>query len=74
MSKAKSLDESQHITPVPVEAGEVHDGVSKDIQHDAVFGDITEDGPNYRNVNPSVCSGLLFLLISSRLDGWELLS
>jgi hypothetical protein len=50
MSKSKPLDQSLGVTPLPVEAGEVGDGVSKDIQHDAVFGDITEDGPNYRNV------------------------
>lgn len=67
MSKSKNLDESQHIAPLPVEAGDVHNGASKDIQHDVVFGDITEDGPNYRNVSPSVCSGLFFLLI---FPGW----
>lgn len=38
-----------NIAPLPVEAGGVDD-ISKGIQHDAVFGDITEDGPNYRNV------------------------
>ncbi|KAJ5455837.1 uncharacterized protein N7458_004101 [Penicillium daleae] len=48
MSKSKSLDESQDVASLPVEAGEVGDSI--DIQHDAVFGDITEDGPNYRNV------------------------
>ncbi|CEJ62454.1 hypothetical protein PMG11_10951 [Penicillium brasilianum] len=52
MSKFKSMDDSMNIVPPPVEAGEV-DNISKDIEdthHDAVFGDITESGPNYRNV------------------------
>ncbi|KAH7141633.1 transmembrane amino acid transporter protein-domain-containing protein [Dactylonectria macrodidyma] len=36
------------IAQVPPQAGEVLEGNT--IEHDAVFGDITEDGPNYRNV------------------------
>jgi hypothetical protein len=59
MSKSKSLEESQDVAPLPVEAGEVGDSI--DIQHDAVFGDITEDGPNYRNVGLSWT--LLFLFM-----------
>jgi hypothetical protein len=69
MSKSKSLDQSLGVAPLPVEAGEVDDGVSKDIQHDAVFGDITEDGPNYRNVRPSTSKLLSFANIFSKV-GW----
>jgi hypothetical protein len=53
MSKSKSSDKPLGVAPLPVHPGEDVDGVSKDIHHDAVFGDITEDGPNYRNVRPS---------------------
>lgn len=38
--------------------------------HDAVFGEITEDGPNYRNVRVSG----VFLVHGAdwyKLDGWE---
>jgi hypothetical protein len=44
-------------------------------QHDAVFGEITEEGPNYRNVcAESVCPPLLLLeltlaVCAGRLDG-----
>jgi hypothetical protein len=51
MSKSKSMDDSMNIAPPPVEAGEVDNFSKEDIQHDAVFGDITESGPNYRNVS-----------------------
>jgi hypothetical protein len=34
--------------PTPLQNGEVLD--RNTIEHDAVFGEITEDGPNYRNV------------------------
>ena len=65
MSKSKSLDESQGVAPLPVETGEIGDSI--DIQHDAVFGDITEDGPNYRNVGLSW--PLEILLMCQRLPG-----
>lgn len=32
--------------PVPSQIGEIEEGAA----HDAVFGEITEDGPNYRAV------------------------
>lgn len=35
--------EANNLTPVPSQDGQV-------CTHDAVFGEITEDGPNYRNV------------------------
>lgn len=38
------------IGPVPTGPGEVIDADEKRVVHDSVFGDITEDGPNYRNV------------------------
>jgi hypothetical protein len=34
------------LAPVPSQIGEVEEGAA----HDAVFGEITEDGPNYRAV------------------------
>lgn len=33
------------LEPVPSHVGEVHDA-----SHDAVFGEMSGDGPNYRNV------------------------
>lgn len=51
MSKFKSMDEPE-IDPVPSQVGEIYD-MEKDVHHDAVFGDNTEDGPNYRNVRIS---------------------
>ncbi|KAJ5335151.1 amino acid transporter [Penicillium brevicompactum] len=39
--------EASNLTPVPSQDGQV-EGVQR--THDAVFGEITEDGPNYRNV------------------------
>ena len=45
MSKIHSdSDQIQHVPPKPVQ------GESQAVEHDAVFGDITEEGPNYRNV------------------------
>lgn len=41
-----------------------------DPHHDAVFGDIGEDGPNYRDVCNSI-SDVLFSLTFIRLDGLE---
>ncbi|KAJ9302420.1 hypothetical protein DTO217A2_7413 [Paecilomyces variotii] len=46
MSKAKVGPEE--LATVPSQIGEIHNGTS--YTHDAVFGDITDDGPNYRNV------------------------
>lgn len=49
MSKPKYEDEFEDIAPAPSQVGEILD--TKDTRdHDAVFGGITEDGPNYRNV------------------------
>ncbi|KAJ9216665.1 hypothetical protein DTO166G4_1881 [Paecilomyces variotii] len=46
MPKAKVGPEE--LATVPSQVGEIHNGTS--YTHDAVFGDITDDGPNYRNV------------------------
>ena len=43
MSIEKKQEES--ITPIPSNVGQVEEG-----SHDAVFGEITGDGPNYRSV------------------------
>ena len=37
---------------------------------DAVFGEITEEGPNYRDVKNSCGQCLLDLLTLPRSDGW----
>lgn len=45
------------LTPVPSQTeqvGQIYE--SQDYSHDAVFGEITEDGPNYRSVRVSVYS------------------
>lgn len=44
--------EANNLTPVPSQDGQV-------CTHDAVFGEITEDGPNYRNV--CILEGILTL-------------
>ncbi|RSL92514.1 hypothetical protein CEP52_013782 [Fusarium oligoseptatum] len=47
MSKStKDQGPPHQLAPAPSQNGEVYD----DTAHDAVFGEITEDGPNYRNV------------------------
>lgn len=43
MSIEKNQEKS--LTPVPSNVGQVEEG-----SHDAVFGEITGDGPNYRSV------------------------
>ncbi|OJJ54274.1 hypothetical protein ASPSYDRAFT_161130 [Aspergillus sydowii CBS 593.65] len=49
MSKPKYEDEFEDIAPAPSQVGEILD-TKETHEHDAVFGGITEDGPNYRNV------------------------
>ncbi|KAF3401689.1 N amino acid transport system protein [Penicillium rolfsii] len=79
MSKSKSLDQSLGVVPLPVEAAEVACGVSANIQHDAVFGNITEDGPNYRNVGWLGTSilmiktqiGVIILIIIGGITTWS---
>lgn len=61
---AKTLDDMK--TPDPLNEVASGDGVAgaleaQDIHHDAVFGEVTEEGPNYRNV--SVSSFSLLMLI-----------
>lgn len=49
MSKIyKAEEDPEGLTQVPSKKGEIEDNPAQ--AHDAVFGDITEDGPNYRNV------------------------
>jgi hypothetical protein len=50
MSWEKKQEEP--LTPVPSNVGQVTEG-----SHDAVFGEITGDGPNYRSVCLSSCAG-----------------
>ncbi|KAJ5931052.1 hypothetical protein N7466_006545, partial [Penicillium verhagenii] len=48
MSKDNHESDLPDIAPTPSHVGEVLD--LKDQRYDAVFGDMTEEGPNYRNV------------------------
>ncbi|KAJ5433661.1 uncharacterized protein N7458_012817 [Penicillium daleae] len=48
MSKSKAID-CPEIDRAPPQVGEIHDA-EKYMHHDAVFGDMGEGGPNYRNV------------------------
>lgn len=45
-------NESDGSGPTPMQLEDLQDNTP--IRHDAVFGEITEDGPNYRNVCFSV--------------------
>ncbi|KAJ9419618.1 hypothetical protein FOXG_07078 [Fusarium oxysporum f. sp. lycopersici 4287] len=47
-SHTETKHDPEGITDAPSQVGEVLE--HKPIEHDAVFGEITEDGPNYRNV------------------------
>lgn len=53
------------LAPVPSHLGEIEEGAA----HDAVFGEITEDGPNYRAVRltPSLFMVLALELITDNL-------
>jgi hypothetical protein len=42
--------EVESATAYEADAKNIEAGRAGIIEHDAVFGDITEDGPNYRNV------------------------
>lgn len=44
LDEKKNIDEP--LEPVPSQFGEVQEGA-----HDAVFGEITGEGPNYRSVS-----------------------
>ncbi|KAH6975429.1 putative amino acid transporter [Ilyonectria sp. MPI-CAGE-AT-0026] len=44
----KTRDDVEDLATVPSHIGEVHDDPAQ--AHDAVFGEITDKGPNYRNV------------------------
>jgi hypothetical protein len=57
----------EDLAAVPAQEGEV---VHDDYTVDAVFGEITEDGPNYRNVR--IPRHIPWpRLTPARLDGWE---
>ncbi|KAJ3515165.1 hypothetical protein NM208_g14999 [Fusarium decemcellulare] len=53
----KSSGDDQEIGRVPSHAGEMLE--TKVTTHDAVFGEITEEGPNYRNVGRLGTAGLM---------------
>ncbi|KAJ5093691.1 hypothetical protein N7456_009552 [Penicillium angulare] len=46
MSLPEKTEKGESLSPTPSNVGQVTDAYA----HDAVFGEITEDGPNYRNV------------------------
>lgn len=64
--------EGDVLAPVQSQAaGEVH--IDTAYTHDAVFGEITSKGPNYRNVSSmsrSMGVEVEVLIISVRWDGW----
>jgi hypothetical protein len=52
--KMKDPVDNKHVNTldqIPSRVGEVEDDVGPGHAHDAVFGEISEDGPNYRNVS-----------------------
>lgn len=51
-------DDIEELAPIPSQIGEVHN--DPNYAHDAVFGEITEDGPNYRNVRHLLSGQLLY--------------
>jgi hypothetical protein len=68
-----SKHEPESLAPVPTDPQDVEvQVIDAPIAHDAVFGDITGDGPNYRDVSirPLVCV-ILVDTNTNRLDGWE---
>lgn len=67
MSKStKTQDLPDHLVPVPSQNGEVYE----DTAHDAVFGEITEDGPNYRDVSATQSLTEKWKLTLHRSAGW----
>ena len=69
MSKEyKGSDDPESYDNAPSQVGEIVD----DRHHDAVFGDITEGAPDYRNVRQLYTFKAIFnILTTSRLAGWE---
>lgn len=61
MSDINGLEEGAKEKPTPPDPPMVQD---------AVFGEITEEGPNYRDVGNSFDQCLLELLTLPRSDGW----
>jgi hypothetical protein len=58
----------------PSRLSEVQAAVAPAVAHDAVFGDITEDGPNYRDVSKHLRTKVVLekkTADKDRLDGWE---
>lgn len=53
----KTRDDVEDLATVPSHIGEVHDDPTQ--AHDAVFGEITDKGPNYRNVCILKCTQTL---------------
>lgn len=66
MSEKKAPDEP--LTPTQSYAG---DGQVADTQHDAVFGEITGEGPNYRSVRLPHPPYYTTPAHHPRSDGWE---
>lgn len=59
--------EASPMTHVPSQMGEILAG--KNVTHDAVFGEVTEGGPNYRNVSFLQIYTFRITLNNDRLDG-----
>jgi hypothetical protein len=63
--------EPENLDPVPIlsQEGLNQDDTRPAVAHDAVFGDITEDGPNYRDVSASHRFLVVANTDTNRLDG-----
>lgn len=48
MSQNSEKKQDDSLSPVPSQTGQIFE--NQTYVHDAVFGEITEEGPNYRNV------------------------
>ena len=58
MSELKSNDDLHPIPTKPSDNGEMIEDTA--VTHDAVFGDITAEGPNFRNVRDQTTSPRLY--------------
>jgi hypothetical protein len=68
-SMPKSKEELPELASFPSQAGEVHDVPT--YVTDDVFGEVTENGPNYRNVRDLQRTSCAQANFATRSDGWE---
>lgn len=58
--------QGESLSPIPSHLG------TGEVTEDAVWGEVTGEGPNYRNVCISLRDGSMRRLTTGRLAGWEL--